>query len=151
MYPGPHFQTPPYFDELELKSVLIGTLIQISMTSKLFSQFKFLISRTDHSSRTSDLQTYILEGSIKRWNRERWVNFARISSQKRKATLEEASKYEEWLKSLVQPKEETEGRQHGGLQLPQEGSGRTDADLLSLVTATEPNKMARSCDKGGSS
>jgi len=52
--------------------------------------------------------------------------------------------------SVKPEEEETEGRQHGGLQLLQEGSGRTDADLLSLVTATEPKRMARSCDKGGS-
>jgi len=72
------------------------------MTSKLFSQYKFLISRTDRSSRTWDLQTYIFgRHHKKRWNRERWVSFARISSRRWKATLEKANKNKKWLKSLA--------------------------------------------------
>lgn len=40
-----------------------------------------------------------------------------------------------WLMSLgLSSLEETEGRRHGGLQLPHEGSGGAGIELCSLVT-----------------
>ena len=44
---------------------------------------------------------------------------------------------------LVHPRaEEAEGRPHGGLQLPHEGSGGAGAELCSLGTETGPKGMA---------
>ena len=52
---------------------------------------------------------------------------------------------------LVQPRaEQAEGRPHGGLQLPHEGSGGAGAELCSLGTATGPEGTAWSWDRGGS-
>jgi len=52
---------------------------------------------------------------------------------------------------FVQPRaEQAEGRPHGGLQLPHEGSGGAGAELCSLGTATGPEGTAWSWDRGGS-
>ena len=52
---------------------------------------------------------------------------------------------------FVQPRaEQAEGRPHGGLQLPHEGSGGAGAELCSLGTATGPEGTAWGWDRGGS-